>query len=236
MEGEVTLDSEELRGARLPEGTLETVLREAPCPYRRLRLTSLSLPADKDWISILPTGLTHIQLSSVHISDTAAILPCLHSQFPSLSALDVSDNLLRLATSPEWLCGFPALTDLNLSGNPLGPEGVSVFSALLPLTSPHLHTLRLSKVCAVQDGLTSLLLAVSCARITSLDLSYNAFSGTGYQSVLAVLPILTRLKDLNLSGNCLNDDQVQGLLELREFLQFPETLQLDSNFTTRSEV
>lgn len=227
-EGEAGIEGEELWATKLPELTLPDFLRGCPKPYRRLRLTSLCLPSSLDWVSFLPSNLTHLSLLHLHLTDSSPVLSTL-TQLPCLSTLDLSGNYIRVSTG-EWLCGLAALEELALSENWLGSKGLAVLSAQLFGQASKLRVLRLSKVCAVGDGLIRLLTTLSHTQITSLDLSYNALHTPGYEALLAFLPV-SRLQRLNLEGNCLSESQVLGLLQLCAFLRTP-TLLLADNFAS----
>ena len=229
-QGEAGIEGDELWARKLPDIGFFAVLRDCPRPYKRLRLSSMSLPKSLAWTSLLPSHLTHLSLTNLHLTDSSPVLSAL-SQFPFLSLLNLSGNFIQLSTG-DWLCALVALSDLNLSENWLGSKGLKVLSDALLKISGGLKMLRLSKVCAEGEGLISLLATLPQTKISNLDLSYNALHTFGYEALLAVLPVVRCLESLNLEGNCLSDAQVLGLLQLCAFLQTPSTLLLGENFTS----
>lgn len=229
-QGEAGIEGEELWARKLQDNGLCAVLRDCPHPYKRIRLSSMSLPQSLSWVSFLPSQLTHLSLTHLHLTDSSPVLSTL-SQFPLLSLLNLCGNYIQLWVG-NWLYTLVALKDLNMSENWLGSKGLKVLSDALLKSLCRLKTLRLSKICAEGEGLISLLTTLPQTKISDLDLSYNALHTSGYEALLAVLPVTHCLESLNLEGNCLNDAQVVGLLQLCAFLQTPSTLLLSDNFTT----
>jgi uncharacterized protein (TIGR02996 family) len=130
------------------------------------------------------------------------------------------DKLYALAFSPH-LC---RLKELDLSYNPLGPEGGRLLAAS-PLL-PRLQTLTLHGCALGREGVTALLAAPPAAPLVGLDLEDNNLDVEAVRA-LAVAAHLKQLRSLKLGSNPLGIEAVR-VLQTAPFLGSLTALDLDA--------
>lgn len=137
---------------------------------QNLQLTDSALDASSlHRLAALFAQLVHLDLSSNPIKEALPAL--LQHPAPQLQSLNLSDCELtghELAPA-QTEDHFPALFELNLSGNPLDDAGLNTIIR----RSAHLHTLRLRR-CGLENS-AELLDTPELKNLSVLDLRSNAF-------------------------------------------------------------
>jgi uncharacterized protein (TIGR02996 family) len=177
----------------------------------RVPLQSLRLTAAADWIQALVDRPFLAKLTSLDLSNNTGI----HRRFDrlflngglrSLSTLVLRNVRVWGEDLPRWplVAGFPKLTHLDLSGNPLGDGGLGVLVEHPWYASLRSVTLRgdgQELYDLIRDeGLARLARSPNAGRLVRLDLSDNGIGDAGVEA-LATTDRFGDLKELNLSGN-----------------------------------
>ena len=153
-------------------------------------------------------SLSIIRLSTLHMY--------VHLQIVANNLPNHAHTLTQLYTWPEALLD---LIELNLSLNPLGPEGVS---SLLPSLPPQLSRLNLRETCRKNRPITEAMDGVRATTCMSglsmdeywleyLDLSHCGVNDSGLPTLIGWLERCGELKELKLAGSSITASGVDPL-------------------------
>jgi Ran GTPase-activating protein (RanGAP) involved in mRNA processing and transport len=122
-----------------------------------------------------------------------------------LTYLNISQNLLN-TLSYERITTHLALTNLDVSYNPLGVEGISSLAGILT-QCPALTNLNLSyTLIGVEGGAILANVIGNCTSLSVLRLAGNTIGETGIESIAVSLSICTSLTHLPLIGNGIGEE------------------------------
>ena len=139
-----------------------------------------------------------------------------------LTHLDISQNLLntlsydrlQLHTTHSTHSTHFALTNLNVSRNPLGVEGISSLTGILT-QCPALTDLNLSyTLIGVEGGVILANVIGNCTSLFVLRLAGNMIGETGIESIAVALSRCTSLTHLPLIGNGIGEESKNKIEEI----------------------
>ena len=153
-------------------------------------------------------SLSIIRLSTLHMY--------VHLQIVANNLPNHAHTLTHLYTWPEALLD---LIELNLSLNPLSPEGVS---SLLPSLPPQLSRLNIRETCRKNRPITEAMDGVRATTCMSglsmdeywleyLDLSHCGVNDSGLPTLIGWLERCGELKELKLAGSSITASGVDPL-------------------------
>jgi uncharacterized protein (TIGR02996 family) len=177
----------------------------------RVPLRGLRISAANEWVELYAGLPLLARISSLDLSNNTGI----HNRFDRLFYNGGLRNLTSLVLRnvrvwgedlPSWpmIPGFPRLTHLDLSGNPIGDEGLGVLAEHPGFASLRTLVLRgdgQEPHDLIGDGgLARFSRSANSSELASLDLSDNTINYNGVKALVAHYKS-TALKELNLSTN-----------------------------------
>eukprot|EP00301_Raphidiophrys_heterophryoidea_P014198 c21990_g1_i1.p1 GENE.c21990_g1_i1~~c21990_g1_i1.p1 ORF type:complete len:296 (-),score=61.09 c21990_g1_i1:35-922(-) len=201
-------------------------------PYLSLELELTRWDQDKDVIDpkllhrVVSWGLWWCNISNFEIINTQKLEEFfVQGPFPNTAVPNSLGRILSLCTSlvslelslcvdksdVQWLATalqmIPQLVSLNLCRNELGSQAIAM---IIPALSrmPHIQSLNLGFNDLRRDGLRHVSGALICmTHITCLKLHYNQIRWNDIDLLNAVLPLIPRLRELDIEGNAVSEMQ-----------------------------